>query len=101
MVKRDRDLTVFDLMQDLEKVYRIPVEEQLVFHKGKNICNYKYETLERLGVENLDQIKILRDSELPYRTSPRSFEHQMTAEYLNQNPFAQQQMVPNDFQMQK
>jgi len=31
VVKRDRDLTVFDLMQDLEKVYRIPVEEQVYF----------------------------------------------------------------------
>ena len=84
-------------MQDLEKIYKIPIEEQLVFHKGKNICNYQYDTpLEKLGMENLDQIKILRDSELPYRTSPRSFEHQMTAEYLNQNQLAQ-----NSFQMQK
>ena len=91
-------------MEDIQKTFRIPIEEQLVFHKGKNISNYKQEPLEKLGVENLDQIKILRDSELPYRTSPRSFEHQMAAEYMNQQ---QQQMMMNQYsgpidnQMQK
>ena len=34
LVKRDHDLVVRDLMQEIQKTYRIPMEEQVVFHKG-------------------------------------------------------------------
>ena len=98
VIKRNQDLIVLDVLEDLQNIFRIPVEEQLIFHKGKNICNFKNETLEKLGMENLDQIKILRDSELPYRTSPRSFEHQMANDYLNQ---MNQYSGPNEYQLQK
>ena len=82
VVKRNQDLIVLDLMEDIQKQFRIPIEEQLIFHKGKNISNFSYETLEKLGVENLDHIKVLRDAELPNR-SPRNYEQPAQANYFN------------------
>jgi hypothetical protein len=83
VVKRNTDLIMLDLMEDIEKIFKIPIDEQLIFHKGTNISNFRYDTLEKLGVENLNHIKILRDDDLPNR-SPRSPEpYYQASNYFN------------------
>lgn len=70
VVKRNQDLIVADLMQDVERTFKIPMAEQVIFHKGTSLCDYPNEKLETLGVENNHTIRITRDPELPNR-SPR------------------------------
>ncbi|RNA00886.1 hypothetical protein BpHYR1_038497 [Brachionus plicatilis] len=76
VVTRSQDLIVRDLMEDVQKAYKIPMNEQVIFHKGTNLCDFPTDTLEQLGVENNHPIRVTRDSELPLRTA-RSRENQM------------------------
>jgi hypothetical protein len=71
IVKRSHDLIVRNIMEDIQKQFKIPMDEQVVFHKGKNLCDYPNETLENLGIENNNLIRITRDPELPNK-SPRA-----------------------------
>ena len=52
LVRRNEDLIVRDLMEEVQKIYKIPIEEQVIFHKGTNLCDFMNETLENLGIEN-------------------------------------------------
>jgi len=69
IVKRDEDLIVSDLQAEIARAYRIPIEEQVIFHKSTNICDFPSEKLEALGIENNHQIRLTRDSELPSRSA--------------------------------
>lgn len=69
VVTRSQDLVVRDLMEDVQKTFKIPMNEQVIFHKGTNLCDFPNETLEHLGVENNHPIRVTRDSELPLRTA--------------------------------
>jgi hypothetical protein len=71
VVKRNADLIVSDVMEDVQKTFKIPVNEQVIFHKGTNLCDFPNERLENLGIENNQTIRITRDPDLPNR-SPRS-----------------------------
>lgn len=70
VVKRNQDLVVSDLMEEVQRVFKIPMNEQVIFHKGTSLCDYPSEKLENLGVENNHMIRITRDPDLPNR-SPR------------------------------
>ena len=70
IVNRKQDLIVRDLMEEVQRVFKIPIDEEVIFHKGTNLCDFVNETLENLGVENNHTIRITRDPELPNR-SPR------------------------------
>lgn len=70
MIRRNQDLTVRDIMEEVEKTYRIPIHEQVIFHKGNNLTEYIDVKLEQLGVENNHPIRVNRDPELMNR-SPR------------------------------
>lgn len=70
VVKRNRDLLVSDVMEDIARVFKIPVDEQVIFHRGTNLSDFPNEPLENLGVENNNVIRVTRDPELPSR-SPR------------------------------
>lgn len=83
-VKRNQDLIVRDLMEEVQNVFKIPMDEQVVFHKGTNLCDFVNQTLENLGIENNHQIRVTRDSELPQK-SPRN----------------KQQMPPNNGNMMR
>lgn len=78
VVNRKQDLVVMDVMEDVQKVMKIPINEQVIFHKGTNLCDFPTEKLENLGVENNHTIRVTRDSELPSR-SPRA---PMTRNYV-------------------
>ena len=69
--KRNQDLRVVDLMEDVQKQFKIPMEAQVIFHKGKNLCDAPHETLEALGVENNHLIRLVHDNNLMNK-SPRS-----------------------------
>lgn len=71
MVRRNQDLVVRDIMEEVERMFNIPINEQVIFHKGNNLTAYMEKTLEQLGVENNHPIRINRDPELPNR-SPRN-----------------------------
>lgn len=71
VIKRSEPLCVSDLMEDIVKIYGIPMEHQVIFHKGTNICEHPKEKLETFGILNNHKIRINRDSDLPNR-SPRS-----------------------------
>ncbi len=70
MIRRNQDLVVRDVMEEIEKAIGIPFEEQVIFHKGNNLSEYMDTTLEQLGIENNHPIRINRDPLLPKR-SPR------------------------------
>lgn len=70
-VKRNQDLIVRDLMEEVQVMFKIPIDEQVIFHKGTNLCDFINQSLENLGIENNHQIRITRDPELPQR-SPRN-----------------------------
>ena len=44
-VKRNQDLIVRDLMEEVQNVFKIPMDEQVVFHKGTNLCDFVNQTL--------------------------------------------------------
>ena len=70
MIRRERDLIVRDIMEEVERTYGIPIYEQVIFHKGNNLTDYIDTTLEQLGVENNHPIRINHDPEIGQR-SPR------------------------------
>ncbi len=71
VIKRNQDLIVRDLMEDIQRTFRIPQEELVIFHKGTNLCDFPNEKLENLGIENNHQIRVTQDTDLPNR-SPRA-----------------------------
>jgi hypothetical protein len=89
--KRDHDLTVIDIMQDIEKTLKIPVDEQVLHFKGLNLCLYKNDKLETLGVANNNQIRLSRvqnnsnrQQKLPVQQT--HYQHQFQAPQQSQNP---------------
>ncbi|CAF0880474.1 unnamed protein product [Brachionus calyciflorus] len=86
VVTRGQDLVVRDLMEDIQKNFKIPMDQQVVFHKGTNLCDFPGEKLEQLGVENNHQIRVTRDPELPARTSRSR---------TNADPFGQMNLFGN------
>ena len=83
IVKRNQDLIVRDIMEEVNRVFRIPMDEQVIFHKGTNLCDFLNDPLENMGVENNHQIRVCRDEELRNR-SPRSKQAYMYG-HLNQS----------------
>lgn len=49
VVRRNQDLVVRDLMEEIQKVFRIPMDQQVIFHKGTSLCDFPNERLEALG----------------------------------------------------
>lgn len=83
-VKRNQDLIVRDLMEEVQQVFKIPLDEQVIFHKGTNLCDFINQTLENLGIENNHQIRVTRDPELPQR-SPRNRQLFQSNNFNNNN----------------
>jgi hypothetical protein len=79
VVTRKQDLIVRDVMEEVQKVFKIPIEVQTLFHKGTNLCDFMDHTLESLGVENNHPIRVCRDDDL-----------------LNKSPRARQSIVNNN-----
>jgi len=103
IIRRNQDLVVRDIMEEVEKTFRIPIIEQVLFHKGNNLTDQHETPLEALGVENNHPIRINRDPEVQFR-SPRGkmppalvnpAPHQMNPHTLNQNQMNQNQMNQN------
>ncbi len=95
LFKRNHDLTVRDIMDEIEKTYHIPLNEQSIYYKRINLCDYPNETLENLGVENNNQVRIHRETET---SSNKSVKQQLTTplpsqsqEQMYQPPPLQQQ----------
>ena len=69
IVKREQDIIVRDIIEDMHKVFKIPIEQIVIFHKGTSLSEFINDSLETLGIENNHQIRVTRDSELPNKTS--------------------------------
>jgi hypothetical protein len=93
LVRRNQDLIVHDLMEEVQKIFKIPINEQVIFHKGTNLCDFLNEKLEALGIENNNQIRITRDSELPKR-SPRP-QQQLAKSQPTNAAYQQPQIYPS------
>lgn len=99
VIKRNQDLIVRDLMEDIQRVFKIPIEEQVVFHKGTNLCDFSNELLENLGVENNHAIRVTRDPELPSRSPRAKPQNPYVAPLMTapqQNQFQQNQPIGLD-----
>lgn len=96
MIRRERDLIVRDIMEEVEKTLGIPVYEQVIFHKGNNLTDHIDTTLEQLGVENNHPIRINHDPEIGQR-SPRLMEKFM---HQHQHQGMQQQQQQQQYQQQ-
>lgn len=103
MIRRERDLIVRDIMEEVEKTLGIPVYEQVIFHKGNNLTDHIDVTLEHLGVENNHPIRINHDPEIGQR-SPRIMEKFMHQQGMQQPQQQQQQQhgqnQPQQYQQQ-
>jgi hypothetical protein len=84
IVKRNQDLIVRDVMEEVNRVFKIPMDVQTLFHKGSNLCDFMNDTLESLGVENNHPLRVCRDEEL-LNKSPRSKQSYMYGNNNNQN----------------
>ena len=71
IIRRNQELVVRDIMEEVQNTFDIPIREQVIFHKGTNLTDHMDTRLEVLGIENNHKIKVNRDIELPIR-SPRS-----------------------------
>lgn len=106
MITRNQDLVVRDVMEEVEKTFRIPISEQVMFHKGNNLTEHSEASLEALGVENNHPIRVNRDAELPFR-SPRGkmqpqnlvnpAPHQMNPHTIHQNQMNSNQLDPQSY----
>ncbi|CAF3646864.1 unnamed protein product [Adineta steineri] len=113
IVKRDYDLRVRDVQEDAAKVFKMPLEEIILYWKGRNICNTPNELLETLGIENNHQMRVCREDdptqqnrrrELLSNTAPNQQNVPSNGTY---NPQQQQQPPPpqpqlyNQYQQQQ
>jgi hypothetical protein len=94
LVKRNQDLIVRDLMEEVQKIFKIPIDEQVIFHKGNNLCDFVNEKLEALGIENNHMVRVTRDPELPKR-SPRPQQQLVKNQPLNAAYHQQPQIYPS------
>lgn len=84
VITRKEDLIVRDVMEEVNKVFKIPMDVQVIFHKGTNLCDFMNSTLESLGVENNHPIRVCRDDDL-LNKSPRSKQSYMYGNNTNNN----------------
>lgn len=94
VVKRNQDLRVRDIMEEVQRVFKIPVEEQVIFFKGRNLTESIHELVETMAVANNQQIRVTRDPDLPNR-SPNS-QRMYMMQYAQQQ---QQQQQPQQQQL--
>ncbi|CAF0946446.1 unnamed protein product [Adineta ricciae] len=63
IVKRDYELRVRDVMEEASKTFKIPVDQVILYWKGRNICETPDVLLESLGVENNNTMRVARADE--------------------------------------
>ena len=75
VVKRDHELFVRDVMEEVANKYHIPLNELTISHKNKNICDYPNQSLESLGVENNHLVRVNHDPSLKARTNRNAMQN--------------------------
>ncbi|UJR35185.1 hypothetical protein I4U23_027952 [Adineta vaga] len=100
IIKRDYDLRVRDVQEDASKIFKMPVDQIILYWKGRNICNTPNELLESLGIENNHQMRVCREDDPAQQNRRR----ELLSNQPN-NSFNQQQQPPpqmhNQFQQQQ
>ena len=66
VVTRKQDLIVRDVMEEVQKVFKIPIEVQTLFHKGTNLCDFMDHTLEIIRSRRHDFGKRFLKTDLLY-----------------------------------
>ena len=85
-VKRNQDLIVRDLFEEVQNVFKIPFNECVVFHKGTNLTENLNQTLESLGIENNQQIRVTRDPNLFVKQTQKRSQMTTTPPMANYYP---------------
>ncbi|CAF1194818.1 unnamed protein product, partial [Didymodactylos carnosus] len=82
IVKRNYDLRVRDVQEDASKAFKMPVDQIILYWKGRNICDTPNELLETLGIENNHQMRVCREDDPVQRN--RRKELRSYTDYTNQ-----------------
>ncbi|CAF1156405.1 unnamed protein product [Adineta ricciae] len=105
IVKRDYDLRVRDVQEDASKAFKMPLEQIILYWKGRNICNTPNELLETLGIENNHQMRVCREDDPAQQNRRRELLSNQQPLSSNTSYNQQQQLPPlqmsNQFQQQQ
>ncbi|CAF0879530.1 unnamed protein product [Rotaria sp. Silwood1] len=99
VVKRNYDLRVRDVQEDASKVFRMPVDQIILYWKGRNICDTPNELLETLGIENNHQMRVCRADDQAQQNRRREVRSYATSDqqYSSSNDIYQQQQQQQQF----
>ncbi|CAF1953415.1 unnamed protein product [Rotaria magnacalcarata] len=103
IVKRNYDLRVRDIQEDASKVFKMPLDQIILYWKGRNICETPNELLEILGIENNHQMRVCRADDPAQQDRRRELRSFATSDqqYSSSNDiYQQQQQFHPQFQQQ-
>ncbi|CAF2536498.1 unnamed protein product [Rotaria sp. Silwood2] len=93
VVKRNYDLRVRDVQEEASKVFKMPLDQIILYWKGRNICDTPNELLEALGIENNHQMRVCRADDQAQQNRRRETRSFATSDqqYSSSNDLFQQQ----------
>ncbi|CAF3820505.1 unnamed protein product [Rotaria sordida] len=97
IVKRNYDLRVRDVQEDAATTFRIPIDQLILYWKGRNICETPNELLETLGIENNHTMRVCRGDDSAQQQRQRELRSYATMDqqYSSSNDiYRQQQQQP-------
>ncbi|CAF3838511.1 unnamed protein product [Rotaria sordida] len=103
VVKRNYDLRVRDVQEDASKVFKMPLDQIILYWKGRNICDTPNELLETLGIENNHQMRVCREDDQAQQNRRRELRSFATSDqqYSSSNDIYQQQQLQQQFYPQQ
>ncbi|CAF4596852.1 unnamed protein product [Rotaria sp. Silwood1] len=93
IVKRNYDLRVRDVQEDAATTFRIPIDQLILYWKGRNICDTPNEFLETLGIENNHTMRVCRGDDPAQQNRQRELRSYATMDqqYSSSNDIYRQQ----------
>ncbi|CAF2522135.1 unnamed protein product [Rotaria sp. Silwood2] len=93
IVKRNYDLRVRDVQEDAATIFRIPIDQLILYWKGRNICDTPNELLETLGIENNHTMRVCRGDDQAQQHRQRELRSYATTDqqYSSSNDIYRQQ----------
>jgi hypothetical protein len=96
IVKRTYDLRVRDVQEDASKVFKMPLDQIILYWKGRNICDTPNELLETLGIENNHTMRVCREDDPAQQNRRRELRSYTMPDqqYSSSNDIYKQQQQP-------
>ncbi|CAM4857765.1 unnamed protein product [Rotaria socialis] len=95
IVKRNYDLRVRDVQEDAATTFRIPIDQIILYWKGRNICETPNESLESLGIENNHTMRVCRGDDQSQQNRQRELRSYHGSDQQSYYPQYQQQVYSN------